>query len=175
MKPLLMLLLTITGHCLFTSCHDTRSYPPNQSANGQSPPIQDQVVAPRPKTVAELRQELAQQEAAEPTRMLSITGRMQENKIQIQKPDFFHHSKYKTDGYLISGIIKNKASIATFKDATIRVTFYTETNTELDASNSMLYKYFLPTQATQFELKVYPPENFKNFALQIMGATAVKR
>jgi hypothetical protein len=52
---------------------------------------------------------------------------------------------------------------------------YTETNTELEAKDCMVYKYLLPNQATTFEIKVFPPENFKNFNLQVIGATVVKR
>ena len=107
--------------------------------------------------------------------MLSVRGTMQENKILIQKPNLFRHSKYATDGYIIKGMVKNKASIASFKDAVVRVTFLTETNTELATQNYNVYKYFMPHDTTSFELKVYPPEHTQNFTLQVIDALSIRR
>jgi hypothetical protein len=156
---------------LFISCNNNRSYPGVASTQGQAPPA-NTVADSHPKTAAELRLELAETEAADVNSMLSVTGQMQENKILIQKPDLFHHSKYAIDGYNINGIIRNKASIVTFKDAIVRVTFYTETRTELGYKDYPVYKYLPPREETPFELKVYPPENTKNFDLEIRNAAA---
>jgi hypothetical protein len=172
MKPLTTIVLAIAGCCIFISCNNSPRY---ETAQVQAPAVETvKNYPPRPKTAAELRRELAQTEAADPASMLLVRGTMQENKILIQKPDLFHHSKYATDGYIIMGLVQNKASIAQFKDAIVRVTFYTETRTELDRKDYPVYKYFLPHQASSFELKVYPPENTKDFNLEIINATAIR-
>lgn len=159
--------LSVLGGCvLFISCNN------NPTAN-KAQVIAPAVAEPHPKTAAELRHELSESEAADPAGMLSITGNMEENKILIQKPDFFHHSKYATDGYIIRGIISSKASIASFKDAVVQITYLTETNTELTTTDTRVYKYFPPNEATSFERKVYPPENTKNFAMRVVSAAAV--
>jgi len=173
MNPLSAILPVLTGCILFISCNNTPSYSSANTAQGQTS-VTDNVAGPRPKTAAELRRELSESEAADPTGMLSIAGNMQENKIQTQKPDFFHHSKYATDGYIINGVIRSKSSIASFKDAVVQITFLTETNTELSTTDFRVYKYFPPNEATPFELKVYPPENTKNFEMRIVSATAVE-
>jgi hypothetical protein len=172
MKPLSTIVQAIAGCCIFISCNN---YPNSETAKAQAPAVNSAKSRPsRSKTAAELRQELAETEAANPAAMLLISGNMHENKVLIQKPDFFHHSKYATDGYIISGMVRNKASIAQFKDAIVRVTFYTETRTELDHKDYPVYKYFLPHQVSPFELKVYPPENTKDFNLEIINATEVR-
>jgi hypothetical protein len=173
MKPLLTIVQAIAGCCLIISCNNSRPY--SETPQVQSPGAESvSNPASRPKTAAELRRELAETEASDPAGMLLISGTMQENKILVQKPDFFHHSKYATDGYFISGMIRNKASIAPFKDAIVRVTFYTETRTELDHKDYPVYKYFLAHQVTPVELKVYPPENTKDFNLEVINAQAVR-
>ena len=174
MNHLSTILSVFTGFIIIISCNNAQSYPTANTGQVQVP-VTDSEARPRPKTAAELRRELAETEASNPAGMLSVTGNLQENKILIQKPDLFHHSKYATDGYLINGIITNKASIATFKDAVVRVTFFTDTNTELATKDCSVYKYFSPHEATSFELKVYPPENTKNFNLQVISAIAVNQ
>lgn len=175
MKPLIAIAQALAGSLLFISCNNTRSYPIPENAKIQTP-VADSFAGPpaHQKTAAELRRELAETEASDPTGMLLVTGQMQENKILVQKPDLFHHSKYASDGYLVNGFIRNKASIAKFKDAIVRITFYTETRTELDHKDCPVYKYFLPNETTPFELKVYPPENTKDLNLEIINASVVR-
>ncbi|OQP57208.1 hypothetical protein A3860_11655 [Niastella vici] len=172
MNPLSTILPALTGCILFISCNNIPSASTANTAQVQT--VADTVAGPPIKTAAELRHELLESEAADPAGMLSITGNMQENKIQTQKPDFFHHSQYATDGYIIKGLIRSKASVATLKDAVVQITFLTETNTELATTDSRVYKYFPPNEATSFELKVYPPENTKNFEMRVVSAMAVK-
>ncbi|AEV97812.1 hypothetical protein A4D02_15800 [Niastella koreensis] len=172
MKPLSTIVQAITGCLLIISCNHTPRARTVQVQSSANESVKD--YPSHPKTAEELRQELAETEAADPAGMLLISGTMQENKILIQKPDLFHHSKYATDGYMISGIIRNKASIAPFKDAIVRVTFYTETRTELDHKDYPVYKYVLAQQVTPFELKVYPPESTKDFNMEVVSATAIR-
>jgi hypothetical protein len=127
--------------------------------------------APRVKSTQELRRELIEQEEALPGVQLSITGTIEENRILVQKPDFFHHSVYKTDGYIIHGVIHNKASLARFKDAVVQVTFYTETQTDLGSTNYVVYKYLEPNTETPFDLNVYPPAVMRHFSLRVLNAS----
>ncbi|MDP4150804.1 MAG: hypothetical protein Q8927_18350 [Bacteroidota bacterium] len=127
----------------------------------------------RAKTTQELREELASQEAADPTLQLVASGTIEENRVLIQKPDFFHHSVYQTDGYIIHGVIRNKATIARFKDANVRINFYTETQTDLGGQNYIVYKYFNPNSEAAFDIKVYPPAVMRNFSIQVTAAKAL--
>jgi len=122
------------------------------------------------KTAAELRKELASQELSIPAEMLIPRGIIRQNQVLVQRPDLFHHSVYKQDGYIVSGEILSKATIAKFKDARIRLTFYSETHTELGNTEFTLYKYFEPGRITAFETKVYPSSEMKEFSIAIVDA-----
>jgi len=123
--------------------------------------------APKPKSAEELKQELKIQEQVNPLKYLSISGRLQEN---VTQQSGFLRSR-KTDGYILSGSIKNLSTIAKFKDAVVVVTYLSETQTAMDTKEYIMYKYFNPTSETPYEYKVYPPEGFKSFSIEIRTAT----
>lgn len=54
----------------------------------------------------------------------------------------------------IRGIITNNATIATYKDVVIRVTYFSKTETELGSVDQILYEKFPPNSKTNFELKI---------------------
>jgi hypothetical protein len=153
---------------VFVSCSNSQAgspvFPTSPSAYTSS----------KVKTTEELRMELAQQEAANPIAQLVASGTIEENKVLIQKPDFFHHSIYQTQGYIIHGIIRNKATLAQFKDATVQINFYTETQTDLGGNNFVVYKYFNPNSETSFDIKVNPPPVMRTFSIQVIGAMATR-
>ena len=78
---------------------------------------------------------------------------------------------YQTDGQIITGFVRSKASVARFKDAVVRVTFYSETQALLQSVDTTLYKYFTPRMTVPFEMKVYPPPQMKSFTMQVISAT----
>lgn len=143
----------------------------NHASASNTDPVLVPAPPPRIKTAQELRNELREQEEASPNQQLSATGTIEENKILIQKPDFFHHSVYRTEGYIIHGIIHSKASIARFKDIVIKVIFYSETQTDLGSRNYIVYKYIEPNTETNFDLNVYPPAVMRNFSLRVVNAS----
>jgi hypothetical protein len=169
MKSLTTLLLIFLLYFSLSNCNNTQAgystAPQNEAKQGrQENPV---------KTTQELRKELADRETINPAAMLFANGSIRENKVLIQKPDFFHHSVYQTDGWIITGTIYNKASIAQFKDAIVKITFYTETQTALQSQEVVLYKYFTPRTSIPFEIKVYPPAEMKQFTIEVTNATAL--
>jgi hypothetical protein len=164
MKNKICLLGLVAAYLLLQACN-------NSQASIQAPPDNNPASTPTAKTEQQLRQELRTQEEAAPTINLSVSGSMQENQVLIQKPDFFHHSIYKQDGYIIHGVIRSKASIARFKDVVVQITFYSETQTNLGSNNYIIYKYFEPNTETPFDLKVYPPPVMRNFGLSVVSAS----
>jgi hypothetical protein len=59
----------------------------------------------------------------------------------------------------VYGKITNKATVATFKDVTIRITYYTKTKTVLRSKDYTIYELFPPNSVKSFELRI---ENYKN-------------
>ena len=63
------------------------------------------------------------------------------------------------DKIKVHGVVKNKATVATYKDAVVRVTYYSKTKTELGNKEYTIYEVFPPNSEVKFELKI---ENYKD-------------
>lgn len=84
-------------------------------------------------------------ERSQPTNFLTANGNYNEN---------FWGDKIK-----VHGVITNSATVATYKDAVVRVTYYSKTKTELGNKQYTIYETFTPHSETKFELKI---ENYKD-------------
>jgi hypothetical protein len=71
----------------------------------------------------------------------------------------------------ITGNIYNYATMATFKDVVLTVTYSTNTDTELYRENFVVYDYVYPGSSTSFNLKTYSPEGTKKIGVSIKSAT----
>src|ERR1051325_8908101 len=72
-------------------------------------------------------------ERADPAKFLEAGGRYNEN--------------FWGDAMKVHGTITNKATVANYKDAVVEITFYSNTDTELDRKRYVIYKY-LPAHST---------------------------
>jgi hypothetical protein len=124
----------------------------------------------RPKTAEELRRELKVSEQRAPYTYLSAVNFTLEPN-EVHGAGLFRKAKY--DGYMLRGIIKSSATIARFKDATMHVTYLTETNTTIGVEDVVLYEYVNPSGSADFSMKVNPPSTMKTFSVSVTGATAV--
>lgn len=59
----------------------------------------------------------------------------------------------------VHGNITNKATVATFKDAVVRITYYSKTKTILGSNDYTIYELFPPNSIKKFELKI---KNYKD-------------
>ncbi|MDC7997977.1 hypothetical protein [Gilvibacter sediminis] len=119
------------------------------------------------KSSAELRMELKMQEDKNPMQYLELEDvNMKGNKIK--EASLFSSAKY--DGYLVTGQVKNRASIAKYKDLEITVEFYSETETLIGSESFIIYEYFEPNSTQSISLKIQPPKAMKAFKAGITGA-----
>lgn len=122
----------------------------------------------RQKTPAELKMELQMEENNNPLQYLKLENvTMQRNKIK--EAGLFSSAKY--DGYLITGQVKNSASIAKFKDLKIKVELYSKTETVIDNKAYVFYEYYEPNSTKNFSIKIDAPSEMKNFRPFVVGAT----
>ena len=84
-------------------------------------------------------------ERSQPTKFLNASGNYNEN---------FWGNQIK-----VHGVIKNSATVASYKDAIVRVTYYSKTKTELIRKEYTIYENFPPHSEVKFELKI---ENYKD-------------
>lgn len=104
--------------------------------------------------------ELKLNEQNSPTEYLSVDGTYNKN---------FWGDKFKLDCK-----IRNKASIAEFKDAVLRVTYYSKTKTELGTKDYTIYELFPPSSSKSIELKIDNYQDVATIGVDIIKAIPVE-
>lgn len=114
---------------------------------------------PRPKTEAELRNELLQREMQNPKIYISTDVTWRKNLVGET---------------VIEGTLINNASVATFKDPVVRVTWLSKTNTVMRVSRYPVYEYIGARQSVPCKLKVHGPRKASSVSVAVESATAVE-
>lgn len=97
-------------------------------------------------------------EKSQPPNFLSASGTFMEN---------FWGDKIK-----IKCKITNKATVASYKDVVIRITFYSKTQTSLGSEEQTLYERFSPTSSKTFNLKVNNYKDVASVGVNVVSAVA---
>lgn len=100
-----------------------------------------------PRTYQEKVTSVGEVERANPVKFLDATG--------TYRPNFLE------DKLKVNGTVTNKATVTSYKDATVRVTFYSKSGTNLGSEDYVIYEIFPPRKTVKFKLKV---TNYKNVA-----------
>lgn len=108
------------------------------------------------KSYKEQKMTIAETERSQPTRFLNASGTYQEN---------FFGNKLK-----VNGTISNSATTVTYKDATVRVTYYSKTKTNLGSEDYTIWETFPPNHTKSFKLKVKNYSNVKSIGLDVISA-----
>ncbi|MFM6935210.1 MAG: hypothetical protein ACKOXP_07180 [Flavobacteriales bacterium] len=131
------------------------NYSSNQSESNQnssySSPSRQSV-----RTESELRQDLSTKEARNPKNYLSVDYNLTYKVLSGQEK--------------ISGTIFNSATLATFKDVELIVSYSTETNTSLGSENFIIYDYIYPGNSVPFTIKTYSPQGTKKIGVKVKTA-----
>lgn len=72
----------------------------------------------------------------------------------------------------VSGTITNKASICTIKDVTLQIKFYSKTNSEVGATQVVVYEYVKPGHALEFKENLNWPKDAHSYSATIVEAKA---
>jgi hypothetical protein len=118
----------------------------------------------------ELREQLLNKEQSNPLKYLTVNGSMRENKVQIRNGTMFRSSKWKIDGYILEVYVDNSASLATFKDVKIVVSFISSTGSVISETNFIIYDYVPSKDGITYEQKIYAPENYSSYEISIADA-----
>ena len=147
----------------------------NNSANYDGGASNTYVEPPHEKTPEELRQELHEKEKVSPLTYLKIEdAKMEVNKVKTRDEGLFNNAEYSDDGWNISANIKSTATMAKFKDVVVKVSYFSETGTLLSSEDFIQYEFYEPNSVTPIFLKVYPPESFNKFNVEIKSATGIQ-
>lgn len=150
MKNKLFIFLFATVACI--SCNSgSGSTSGSSSSNEGAVEIQ--------KTPEQLKAELKQQEQIAPTEYLSADGTYKEN---------FWGDKLK-----IKCTLHNKATLASYKDVVVRVTFYTKTNTELGSKEYTIYEIVNANSDKTVDMKIDTYKDVATIGWDVVSATAL--
>jgi hypothetical protein len=130
----------------------------------------------REKTPQELRAELKASEENSPLDYLSCGEvRMFPQERQTRSAGLFHDAEYEADGAIFRGTISNNATLARFKDARIKILFYSQTNTIIETQNYVIYEYLNPQSGTDFSFKTESyPQAYDSFKYELVGASVAE-
>jgi hypothetical protein len=149
-KPL-RFVTVLASLALLHACSQANSH----TSDSYTAPVEEE----RPKTAAELRAELLAQEQSDPTTYLVVAGTHRRNFI----------------GQLVlEGYIGSAATLATFKDPILSVTWYSKTGTEVGTKEYPIYELVPAKGKIPFKLKTNAPDHVATVALGIAGATVVE-
>jgi len=136
---------------IFDNKSEEKSKKSNSSSKyDYSPPIE--------KTPEELKQELYQKERRRPKEYLSVSYSL----------DY----KFFSGKDQIKGWIYNEATLVTFKDVVLIVTYSTGTKTILRKDEFVVYQYVSPGSSAEFDIKTYSPRGTRNISVSVKTAKA---
>ena len=99
-------------------------------------------------------------ETAKPMSFLAVNGTYSEN--------------FWGDKFNLSCTVTNKATIASYKDLVIRVTYYTKTKTSLGIKDYTIYEVFKPKTERTISMKIDNYQNVNSIDLDIIQALPYK-
>jgi hypothetical protein len=86
--------------------------------------------------------------------------------------DGTYNQNFWGDKFKVHGTIKNTATVATFKDAVVRVTYYSKTKTVLASNKYTIYERFAPGSTSKFELKIDNYKDVDSIGWDVLSASA---
>lgn len=101
------------------------------------------------------KETLEQTEKKNPKRFLTVDGHDRKNLIGQR---------------VIKGTVSNKATVASFKDVDIELSFFSKTGTLLEKDHEVVYETIAPGESTSFKTKYFAPKGTDSVAMVIVGA-----
>lgn len=111
----------------------------------------------RTKTPQELRAELLSRERNDPESYIDAKFSHWENLISER---------------VVQIQFSNRATLANYKDITVRVHFLTQTKTELGVTNYTIHKYLPAGNTMDHKMKLQQPSGTKDISISIVGAVS---
>lgn len=101
------------------------------------------------------RESLESIEKKNPVRFLSVSGNSHRNILGQT---------------VVKGTIRNKASVVTYKDIDVKLSFYSKTGALLEEDHEVVYESVAPGKEEDFKSKYFAPKGTDSVALKIVSA-----
>ena len=109
------------------------------------------------KTYEENKESLADKEKNSPARFLTVDNRDRKNIIGQT---------------VVIGHLTNNATVCTYKDVEIKLSFYSKTGVKLDEGIETIYETIPPGEKIKFKTKYFSPKGTDSVAIQVLKAGA---
>jgi len=101
------------------------------------------------------KETLGETEKKNPKRFLSVDGFKRRNLIRET---------------VVKGTITNKATVASYKDIDVEISFYSETGALLLKDHEVVYKAIAPNSSEDFKYKTFAPKGSDSVSMKIVNA-----
>ncbi|MEO5942978.1 MAG: hypothetical protein ABIP30_01370 [Ferruginibacter sp.] len=101
------------------------------------------------------KESLGETEQKNPAKFLTVSGNNKRNLLGQT---------------VIKGSVTNKATVATYKDVDIKLSFYSKTGALLEEDHEVVYESINPGATTNFKSKYFAPKGTDSVAMHIVGA-----
>lgn len=101
------------------------------------------------------KESLEEQEKKHPARFLSANGSRKKNLIGQT---------------VVRGIIRNKASVVTYKDIELKLSFYSQTGALLEEDHETIYESVAPGAEVSFKTKYFAPKGTDSVSFRVVKA-----
>lgn len=101
---------------------------------------------------------------------LSVLEVERANPVNFLKADGTYNRTLFGQKIKVHGKVTNKATVANFKDITIEVVYYSETNSEIERERFVLYSYVPAHSTKNFEWKIKPPGGTSTVGWNVIDA-----
>jgi hypothetical protein len=106
------------------------------------------------------KEQLLKKEQKDPAAFLVVSGKNKKNIVGQT---------------VIKGTVSTKASVATFKDVDIKLSFYSKTKALLETDKETIFEILEPGESKDFKTKYFAPKGTDSVALQVLGAKVVNQ
>lgn len=111
------------------------------------------------KTYQEQKMSIEEMESANPVQFLTADGKYNES---------FWGTELKIDGK-----ISNTATVASYKDVVLKVTFYSKTNSVIGKKEYTIYEIIPPNRIIPFKLNIKNYKDVSSIGWEVVRATAI--
>ena len=76
---------------------------------------------------------------------------------------------------VVKGTLVNKASVATYKDVNLQLTFYSKTKALLETDKETIFEILNPGESNVFKTKYFAPKGTDSVGLEVLGAKVIRQ
>lgn len=112
------------------------------------------------KSYKETKNALLKKEERDPAAFITVNGNSKKNIVGQT---------------VVKGTLVNKASVATYKDVNLQLTFYSKTKALLETDKETIYQILNPGDVQDFKTKYFAPKGTDSVGLKVLGAKVIEQ